>query len=259
LHATRTALAEVLKESAVTTTSRSRLQRSFVVAQIAIAMPLLVSLGAALAFLTQGLRQSPHAALRERLIVLNIDTQSGSNATRPDPVPRIMERIAALGGVKAVLPRGTGSVADVSPSDPAASDSISQTEIDVMHIAPGFFEAVDAPVILGRDFAATDSALEVPPLILSDSLAQRLFPSGAIGKRLRAVMGPEQRMVEMEVIGVARAGYGAGFLFYASDAPIAFAPLRRGLAGDRALRLQSRSTPDASREKLAARPTSRGQ
>jgi predicted permease len=225
LHATRTALAEVLKDSAVTTTSRSRLQRSFVVAQIAIAMPLLVSLGAALAFLTQGLRQSPHAALRERLIVLNIDTQSGSNATRPDPVPRIMERISALGGVETVLPRGTARVLDVSPADRSAASSLAQIEVEVMHVAPGFFEAVNAPVFLGRDFIATDSALDVPPLILSDSLAQRLFPSGAIGKRLRTVW-QDERPVEMEVIGVARAGFGAGFLTFESDAPLAFAPLR---------------------------------
>jgi predicted permease len=231
LHATRTALAEVLKESAVTTTSRSRLQRSFVVAQIAIAMPLLVSLGAALAYLTQGLRQSPHEALRERLIVLNIDTQSGSNFTRPDPVPRIMERLSALGGVEAVLPRGSGRSLDVTPVDRTGKDSVEQTEVDLMYIAPGFFEAVDAPVFLGRDFVATDSALELPPLILSDSLAQLLFPTGAIGKRLRTVMWPDERTVEMEVIGVARAGYGAGFLTFPSDAPLAFAPLRRGREG----------------------------
>jgi predicted permease len=231
LHVTRTALAEVLKESAVTTTSRSRLQRSFVVAQIAIAMPLLVSLGAALAFLTQGLRQSPHAALRERLIVLNIDTQSGSNAARPDPVPRVMERISALGGIEAVLPRGTGRILDVSPVGSGAADSLPQTEIEVWYIAPDFFKAVEAPVILGRDFVVTDSALEVPPLILSDSLAQLLFPSGAIGQRLRTVIWPDERPVEMEVIGVARAGYGAGFLTFPSDAPLAFAPLRRGREG----------------------------
>jgi macrolide transport system ATP-binding/permease protein len=226
LHATRSALAEVLKESAVTTTSRSRLQRSFVVAQIAIAMPLMVSLGAALAFLTQGLRQSPHAALRERLIVLNIDTQSGSNATRPDPVPRIMARLGTMSGIEVVLPRGTGRSLDVSPVDPTAADAFAQTEVDLLYVAPGFFEAVDAPVILGREFVATDSALEVPPLILSDSLAQQLFPSGAIGKRIRTVQGPGERIVEMEVVGVARTGYGAGFLTFPSDAPLAFAPAR---------------------------------
>ena len=64
LHATRTALAEVLKESALTARSGTRLQRAFVVAQIAIAQPLMVSLGAALAFLAQDLRASSSATIR---------------------------------------------------------------------------------------------------------------------------------------------------------------------------------------------------
>jgi hypothetical protein len=92
-----------------------------------------------------------------------------------------MERLSALGGVEAVLPRGSGRSLDVTPVDRTGKDSVEQTEVDLMYIAPGFFEAVDAPVFLGRDFVATDSALELPPLILSDSLAQLLFPTGAIG------------------------------------------------------------------------------
>ena len=229
LHATRTALAEVLKESAVTTTSRTRLQRAFVVAQIAIAQPLMVSLGTALAFLANDLRTPPHAALRERLIVVSIDTYSGDNASRPDPMPRLIERIRALAGVTAVVPRPSGGVLRLSAlSGGAAADSVRSLEVDLIDIVPGFLAAVDAPIVLGRDFVAADSLLEVPPLILSDSLAGLLFPSGAVGQRVRAVMSPDERVMQMEIIGVARGGGGA--YQFENDAPAAFAP-RRGIRG----------------------------
>jgi len=230
LHATRTALAEVLKESAVTTRSRTRLQRTFVVAQIAIAQPLMVSLGAALAFLAQDLRTSPYAALRERLIVVNIDTYSGNNFSRPDPTAGLIERLSTLGGVTSVVPRqGAGFFTVTALTDVVGADSASRVEVDVNYIVPGFLDAVDAPIVQGRDFVAADSLLEVPPLILSDTLARRLFPSGAVGRRVRATTWPDERSMELEIIGVARAGSGAAFQFD-NDTPIAFAP-RRGIRG----------------------------
>src|SRR5687767_5445932 len=230
LHATRTALSEVLKESAVTATSRTRLQRVFVVAQIAIAQPLIVSLGAALAFLAQDLRASSHAALREHLIVVSLDTYSGDNFSRPDPTPRLIERLSALPGVTAVVPRPAFGILRVSalPDVPGA-DSIVNIEADLHYVVPEFLDAVDAPIVLGRGFVAADSLLEIPPLILGDSLARQLFPAGAVGQRVRAVVMPKQRLMQMEVVGVARAGIGGAYMFE-SDAPMAFAP-RRGTRG----------------------------
>ncbi|HEX6314467.1 MAG TPA: ABC transporter permease [Gemmatimonadaceae bacterium] len=245
LHATRTALAEVLKDSAVNTTSRSRLQRAFVVAQIAIAQPLMVSLGAALAFLARDLQGSSHAELRERLIVANIDTYSGTNATRPDPIPRLIERIGAIGGVVSVVPRvGSGGLSLRPVTSPSSgTDSAITIQTEHWYAAPGFFDAVDAPVILGRDFAAADSALEIPPLILSEPLARQLFPSGAVGQRVRAVIWPQQREVETEIIGVARAGYGGGFLQFESDLPLSFSPLRRDREGTLMIRTAGPAEP----------------
>ena len=230
LHATRTALAEVLKESALTTRSRTRLQRGFVVAQIAIAQPLMISLGAALAFLAQDLRTSSYAALRERLIVVSVDTYSGHNFSRPDPTPGLIERLRALAGVTAVVPRPGPAGLNVTRLAAAeGTDSVTSLEVDVVSIVPGFLDAVDSPIVLGRDFVAADSLLEIPPLILSDTLARRLFPSGAVGRRVRATIWPDERVLELEVIGVARAGIGGAYQFN-SDVPMAFVP-RRGTRG----------------------------
>ena len=242
LHATRTALAEVLKESAVTTSSRTRLQRAFVVAQIAIAQPLVVSLGAALAFLAQDFRTSPYAALRERLIVVRIDTNSGNNFSQPDPTPRLIERLRALPGVTTVVPLAAASRLEVSRFAIAEGDSVVTVEMDLLAIVPGFLDAVDSPVMRGRDFVAADSLLEVPPIILSDTLARQLFPSGAVGRRVRATTSPDARVLDLEIVGVARAGIGGAFQFD-SDAPIAFAPRRGARGGALLIRTQGQAEP----------------
>ena len=242
LHATRTALAEVLKESAVAMSSRTRLQRAFVVAQIAIAQPLMVSLGAALAFLAQDFRTSPYAALRERLIVLRIDTNSGNNFSQPDPTPRLIERLRALPGVTTVVPLDALSRLEVSRFAVTEGDSVISVEMDLLAIVPGFLDAVDSPIMLGRDFVAADSLLEVPPIILSDTLARQLFPSGAVGRRVRATTSPDARELELEIIGVARAGIGGAFQFD-SDAPIAFAPRRGARGGALLIRTQGQAEP----------------
>jgi predicted permease len=238
LHATRTALAEVLKETAVTTTSRSRLQRAFVVAQIAIAQPLMVSLGAALAFLAQDLGRTPYAATRERLVVANIDLYSGDNASRPDPIPRLIDRIGSLGGVTAVMRRGSGAPLRISTD----ADSAMVTA-DLTYISPGFFDAVDAPIAMGRDFVGADSMLEVPPLILSDSLARRLFPSGAVGHHVHATIGPDERQLDMEIVGVARIGMGGTYRTFESDEPLAYAPLRGSRDGTLLIRTGGPAEP----------------
>ena len=242
LHATRTALAEVLKESAVTMSSRTRLQRAFVVAQIAIAQPLVVSLGAALAFLAQDFRTSPYAALRERLIVVRIDTNSGNNSSQPTPIPRLIERLRALPGVTTVVPLDATSHLGVSRFAVAEGDSVIGVEIELLAIVPGFLDAVDSPIMLGRDFVAADSLLEVPPIILSDTLARRLFPSGAVGRRVRATTSPDARELELEIIGVARAGTGGAFQFD-DETPIAFAPRRGARGGALLIRTQSQAEP----------------
>ena len=108
----------------------------------------------------------------------------------------------------------------------SGTDTAAGIQVDLTPVTPGFFDAVNAPIVAGRDFVAVDSMLEVPPLILSDSLARRLFPSGAVGQRVRAATWPEERVMEMEIVGVARAGRGGGFREFESDYPIAFSPLR---------------------------------
>jgi predicted permease len=53
-------------------------------------------------------------------------------------------------------------------------------------VSPGFFEALDIPFAAGRDFNADDRADGEKVVIVSQSLARRLFPNGdAVNRRMR--------------------------------------------------------------------------
>ena len=74
-----------------------------VVAQIAIAQPLMVGLAAAMVSLMGDIKPLKQAALRERLLTVNFETYAGQNARGPDRIPELMRQIASLPGVTAVL------------------------------------------------------------------------------------------------------------------------------------------------------------
>ena len=52
-------------------------------------------------------------------------------------------------------------------------------------VAPGFFAVVGVPVVAGRDFTGDDRGDSEPVVIVSQSIAQRLFPKGdALNRKL---------------------------------------------------------------------------
>ena len=67
MHATRTGVANALRDSGTGSTSRSRLQRGFVVAQIMLSMPLLVLLGVVLSVVVGDYR--PLSAEMSRYVI----------------------------------------------------------------------------------------------------------------------------------------------------------------------------------------------
>src|SRR4029079_5687104 len=52
-------------------------------------------------------------------------------------------------------------------------------------VSPGFFAALGVPIVAGRDFNAWDTSASEKVVIVSQSLAQRLFPNqDAVNRRL---------------------------------------------------------------------------
>jgi ABC-type antimicrobial peptide transport system permease subunit len=76
------------------------------------------------------------------------------------------------------------------------------------HVGPGFFAAVGVPVIAGREFTDEDRRSGERTVIVSQSVAQRLFPNGDILNRTFRVTGAltaSQRYINSEpsrIVGV---------------------------------------------------------
>ena len=97
----------------------------------------------------------------------------------------VIRRIEALPGVNRtaygmVAPwrdGGTGPTLQFSADGhvPAAGEEDPRAQYRV--ISPGFFAALGVPIIAGRDFNDLDGEGEEPVAIISETLAQRMFPN----------------------------------------------------------------------------------
>ena len=236
LHATRSGLSDVLKDSSTGASRKSRAQRTFVIAQIAIAQPLMVILAAATANVLQQVPAPRDVHQRERLMVAEFDTRIATATNAPSMVPALQQRLAAIPGVEAVVPIGYGperiSLAPPPASSPGPA-STRETErlpttAEVFAVPPGYFAAINARVVRGRDFVASDTLATVTPVIVSSLLAAQLFEAAdPIGRRVRLVARGDTPPPELEIVGVVAIDQEATTLGHPSDLPPLYAPHRR--------------------------------
>src|SRR5947209_4771971 len=168
------------------TGSTSRRQRIFAVTQIAASFVLLV--GASMLITTLIALQTAQTGLDMRhVLAINVPAMSYGKTPQQvvDFYKESIHRIDALPGVKKtafgmVVPwrdagfgpgfqfSGDGHVHAPGEEDPRAQLRV---------ISPGFFAALGVPIIAGRDFNALDGQSKEPVVIVSETLAQRMFPN----------------------------------------------------------------------------------
>jgi len=169
------------------TSSTKRHQRIFAVTQIAASFVLLA--GASMLLTTLIALQRTQTGMDTRH-VLAIDVPAMSYGKTPEQVvdfyKEAMRRVEALPGVvktayAEVAPwrdadlygPGLQFSADGQVHVPGREDPRAQPRT----ISPGFFAALGVPIIEGRDFNALDGQDKEPVVIVSETLAQRMFPS----------------------------------------------------------------------------------
>ena len=175
------------------TSSTSSRQRIFAVTQIAASFVLLV--GASMLIATLIALQTTQTGVDTRH-VLAIDVPPPSNGKSPQQVldfyRESMRRIDALPGVAQTA---FGMIAPWRDADnfgvgfqfsgdghtPGKDDPRAMWRA----ISPGFFSALGVPIIAGRDFNALDDHDHEPVVIVSATLAQRMFPGqDAVGRHV---------------------------------------------------------------------------
>src|SRR5260370_605967 len=169
------------------TGSRNRRLRIFAVTQIAASFILLA--GASMLLKTLLSIQAAQTGLDTRhVLAINVPAMSYGKTPQQvvDFYKESMRRIEALPGVNKtafgiVVPwRDAGSFgpgfqfsADGFVRGPGEEDPRAQFRT----ISPGFFAALGVPIIAGRDFNQLDGQNKEPVVIVSQTLAQRMFPN----------------------------------------------------------------------------------
>lgn len=203
LHATRTGVGDVLKDGSGGATSRSRLQRTFVVAEIALTQPLLIGLAVAISVALGGFGPRAGSSIADRVAVVDFESDIREQSSTPDPIPEVMRRISTMSGVLSVLPQrtGYGGTLQLAPVDSATGGVF---KVLTVPVPADYFRTLDIPIAWGREFTAADIAAGAPgSVILASDDVTRLFGAvSPIGRRLHSLSPAGQRVAELEVVGV---------------------------------------------------------
>lgn len=172
--------------SAGTSRRQHRLRSGFVIVQVALSLILLVCSGLLLlglrSMLQTNLGFNPH-----HLLTLEVDIPAGDYKTR-DFVTALVQpleaRVAAIPGVTAVgsndlLPiLQYGSNSDISLVGHAPDPIDHERLTEMRFVTPGYFAAMQLPILQGRDLSAEDTAKSQPVAVVNEAWVKEFLKPG---------------------------------------------------------------------------------
>ena len=209
LHATRAGVANALRDSGAGTSTRARLQRFFVGAQIMLSQPLLLLLGVIFSMVLAGYK--PHAPeMSTRVIAISLQPlwRTGAPSQNVNAVDRMVVRLRERPEIAGVVQDVTGfdirRIVVTDREGPAKVDSI-PTIVTLEGTAPGWFPMVEVPIVAGRDVQLADTIGAERNVVIGSDLAARLWPgANPIGRRLASppLQGTNPDSATLTVVGV---------------------------------------------------------
>jgi predicted permease len=168
------------------TGNTNRRQRIFAVTQVAASFVLLA--GASMLITTLIALQTARTGLdTDHVLAINVPAMSYGKTPQQvaDFYKESIRRIDALPGVNRTAfstnvpwrDAGSGSGLQFSADDHVHASGEEDPRAHWRVISPGFFAALGVPLIAGRDFNALDNQGNEPVVIVSRTLAQRMFPN----------------------------------------------------------------------------------
>jgi predicted permease len=193
VYATRVDLRSGLEDGGRYTVRTSRLREVLVVVEVALALLLLVGAGLLANSFVRLVNVNPGFDL-ETTVAMPIEHPSiryGDERTA-DFYRDLLERVRATPGIVAAGATTTnpfrqfGYSNSVTPEERAAEAPASGlVQAEWRSVTPGFFEAMSIPLLSGRTFTDGDREGTERVVVVSESLARRLWPGESpIGKRI---------------------------------------------------------------------------
>ena len=208
LQGTRQSLAGAVSDASRGSSTRlGRLRGGLVVAEVALAVVVLVGAGLLGRSLQQrlGVEKGFRPTGRDELPLERLRPRRrrgpGPRDGRCRAEPAFAPGVSAAAAGTALPPRTAqrGTQFDVEGRTFAESEDRSAYFVAA---TPGLFATLGTPVIAGREFSDTDRTDAPAVALISRSLARRLFPDGtALGRRLR-ILNPDATPGWREIVGV---------------------------------------------------------
>ena len=214
LLSSRTSVSESLKESGRGSVSRARgrLRGAFVVAEISLALVLLVGAGL-LVKNFQGLLHVNENYSPQTLLTMNLtlpETQYAKPAARLGFHEQVLERLSSAPGVQSAslvshVPYSNGGgvpTSNFSVEGHPPAQRGEHVEAIVETITPNYFAALNIALRDGRLLTDSDGAEATPVAVISESLARRYFPGeNPLGKHIKVGKADSDRPW-MTVVGI---------------------------------------------------------
>ena len=184
-----------------------RLQRSLVVAEIALSIIPLVAAGLMLRSFVN-MTQAPLGFEPDHVVTAQLPMSFRRFPMTPNGTARIdlyasaVDRLRELPGVDAASAASPMPFAPLQTTRRYGRDDgrVPGSQATMQSVMPGYLGVVGTRLLAGRDFTADDNRARRPVVIVDARMAESLWPDGAIGRTL--MVGSGRRATGLEVIGV---------------------------------------------------------
>ncbi len=180
----------------------NRLRQGLVIAEVALAMMLVVGGGLMTRSFLALLNEDP-GFRPENLLVLNFTLSTSRHENYQQVYQQILERarsvpgVVAAGVMKDAPFRGIGERGGFTLPGMVVPTGTEPPTTRVLHVSDGVFAAIGARMLAGREFTPRDTRNAPPVVVINEAFAKRWFPGErAVGREV--LIGPYR----VEIIGI---------------------------------------------------------
>jgi len=210
LQATRPDLVDALKNGSLATTSRSRLRSALVVAEVALALVLVIGAGLMIRTLVRLLDQPTGLSDPAHVFVASVDLPADTYANKEKIIAfqrQLLPRLQAMPGVKSAvlasnvpLSGWVNALLSFNIAGEPRPPPDANPEVEIVLTTPGYLSTVGIQLLRGRDLTASDDE-KAPKVVLVNEAFSRKYLDGRdpIGRHILQMISDDY---DAEIVGV---------------------------------------------------------